>query len=136
MRIDTRWFGKRGTDNDVTEKLRQRKKLHMEMVHAERREYQKKCDSASLYPQRYCSLIVDGADRSSFGLPHFLHNTKATTRHSLKGKVMGVLQHAAVKNLSLYTMTEEFETGANHVIEAVHRTLMVKSMKSRLPNIM
>lgn len=128
-------LAKAGTDESITAELRSRKLIHVRMVQAERREYQKKSDRACLYPSQFCSLIVDGADQSAFGLPHFLNNTKTTTGHSMKVRLVGVLEHAAVKILSLYTMTEEFETGANHIIEAIHRTLMNKSLKVRLPDI-
>jgi len=55
---------------------------------------------------------------------------------SLKVKLVGVLEHNVRKNLSLFTMTGEFETGANPIIESVHRTLgwkaAVKPLKGTL----
>jgi len=73
-------------------------------------------------------------DQSAFGLPYFTYSTKETKGHSLKVKLICVLEHAPVKNLCLHTMTEEYESGANHVIEALHRTIMEKSMKQVLPD--
>ena len=121
-----------GTDSSRTAPLLERRKLHIEMVSRERREYQKKCEQAALFPSRFTSLIVDGADQSSYGLPHFIVNTKAVVGHSLKVKLIGVLEHGVQKHLSLYTMTAEFESGANHIIEALHRTLTRKAMGSKL----
>jgi len=125
-----------GTDERATVGLRARRREHVNMVKKERREYQKKTERATLYPDKYCSLIVDGADQTAFGLPHFTFNTKATAGHSLKVKLVGVLEHGPVKGLSLYTMTAEFETGANHIIEALHRTLSVKAGKTALPDVL
>lgn len=51
-------------------------------------------------------------------------------------KLIGVLEHGPAKSLSLYTMTDEFETGANHVIERLHRTLSVKAGKGKLTDIL
>ena len=121
-----------GTDIQRTAPLLERRQRHIEMVARERREYQKKCEEASLYPSRFTSLIVDGADQSGYGLPHFTVCTKATVGHSLKVRLIGVLEHGVRKHLSLYTLTAEFETGANHIIEAIHRTLTKKAMGSSL----
>lgn len=125
-------LAKYGTDKKSTAPLLERRRLHIEMVSRERREYQKRCELAALYPSQYTSLIVDGADQSGYGLPHFTVNTKATVGHSLKVRLIGVLEHGARKHLSLYTMTAEFETGANHIVEALHRTLSSKALGSKL----
>lgn len=67
-------------------------------------------------------------------MPHFLFNNNQTKENSLKVKLIGVLEQGPVKYLSLFTMTHEYETGANHVLEAVHRTLMSKDEKGPLSN--
>jgi len=117
-----------GTDKRKSEDVLKAKRKHNEMVSRERQEYLRKCEQSILYPSQYMSLIVDGADQSSFGLPHFTFSTKNTKGHSLKVKLVGVLEHGSVKHLSLYTLTEEFETGANHIIEALHRTIQMKTL--------
>ena len=127
---------KMGTDLSRTFPLLERRRLHIEMVAKERREYQKKCEQAALYPSRFTSLIIDGADQSGYGLPHFSVTTKATVGHSLKVKLIGVLEHGTRKRLSLYTMTSEHETGANHIIEALHRTLATKAASSKLQGVL
>lgn len=72
-------------------------------------------------PSKYCSIIVDGDDQSEFCLPHFCTSTKDTLGHSLKVRLVGVLDHVISRNkLSLFTMTEEYETGANHFIEGIN----------------
>jgi len=68
-------------------------------------------------------MIIAGADQSAFGLPHFVVNTKAHNGHFTKVKLMGVLDHGSVDKASPYLMKEDFETGTNHVVEGIHRTL-------------
>ena len=125
-------MAKFGSDPSKAEPLVSRRKTHIEMVARERREYQSKCEQAALFPSQFTSMIIDGADQSGYGLLHFTVNTKATNGHSLKVKLAGVLEHGVRKHLSLYTMTSEFETGANHIIECLHRTLQRKSTGSSL----
>lgn len=118
-----------------TTEIKRRKHDHNEMIGRERRYYKKKRDHAILLPREHVSIIVDGADQSAFGLPHFTTVTKDTRGHSLKVKLIGVLEHARPKKLRLLTLTEEHETGANHVIEAVHRFLTDTSRVSDLPRV-
>lgn len=116
-----------------TEETKLKKKLHIDFVKAERMEYQKKKDRARLNSSEYLSVIVDGADQSSFGLPHFTTTPKSQRGHSLKVKLVGLLEHRLQVRLFLYTMTQDHETGANHVIEALHRFLLTKRMEGPLP---
>jgi len=86
-------------------------------------------------PDVVYSIIIDGADQSAFGLPHFVLSTKGERGNSLKVKMVGVMEHGAATRSSLFLMTGEFETGANHVIEAMHRTLCDRVTIGRLPDI-
>ncbi len=106
---------------------------HLKMVRDERMEYQKKKDRARLTPSEYCSIIVDGADQHEYGLPHFPTKTKEQKGHSLKLKLVGLLEHEVQNMLHIYTMTEEHETGANHVIECIHRFINYRRNKGPLP---
>lgn len=117
-----------------TKDLLLRRKRHVDMVARERREYQRKKEDAILQPGSYCSICIDGADQSAFGLPHFAVNAKSTRGRALKVKLVGLLEHGPEKRLYLYTMTEEFETGANHIIECLHRFINDRSLKGRLPS--
>ncbi len=112
---------------------RRKKAVHNELIAKERREYKKKRDQARLQPDRFLSIIVDGADQSAFGLPHFMIKTKDDRGHSLKVRLIGLLEHNQKNQLRLYTLTEEYPTGANHVIEAVHRFLNERVHQSILP---
>ncbi len=113
--------------------LRQQKAEHNELIGRERREYKKKRDKARLQPTQYLSIIVDGADQSPFGLPHFMIKTKDDRGHTLKVRLIGLLEHNQQNRLRLFTLTEEYPTGANHVIEAIHRFLGERVNQATLP---
>ncbi len=115
--------------------IKKMKTEHNEMVGRERREYKKKRDKARLQPTEYMSMIVDGADQSAFGLPHFMIKTKDDRGHTIKVRLVGLLEHNQVNKLRLFTLTEEFPSGANHVIEAIHRFLAERINESALPRV-
>ena len=116
-----------------TEDLKDRKTAHLHMVWEERLQYKKKKERAMLQPSDYLSMIVDGADQSAFGLPHFSVETKAERGHSIKVKLVGVLLHAMQNHLRLFALTDEHETGANHIIESIHRCLSEITEQKKLP---
>ncbi len=115
------------------EQLLSRKESHLKMVRDERMEYQKKRDRARLHPSEYCSIIVDGADQSAFGIPHFITKTKEQKGISLKVKVIGLLEHDVENRLMIFTMTEDHETGANHIVESIHRFLSSRRNRGPIP---
>lgn len=115
------------------DRLLARRSAHLKIVNDERMEYQKKKDRSRLNPSDYCSIIIDGADQRAYGLPHFTTKTKEQKGLAMKLKVIGLLEHDVQNVLHVYTMTEEHETGANHVIECIHRFLNTRRNKSPLP---
>lgn len=110
--------------------LRDARMDHLGTMEEERRGYAFRRDLAARYPRKYCSIILDGADQKSYGLPHFEYKTKSDKGHKIKVKCIGALEHTKQKSLTLYMMTEEFESGANHVLEAAHRVLNTKKSES------
>ena len=116
-----------------TERIKELHRGHLRFVQRERLEYKKKRDKEKLQPYKYLSIIIDGADQSGFGLPQFTTSTKASRGHSLKVKFIGILEHGLPNRLHLFTMTEEFETGANHIIEALPRFSISRKQRSRIP---
>lgn len=118
-----------------TVELKAQKSSHLKRIWSERLSYKKNRDRAILDPNKYLSLIVDGADQSAFGLPHFTVKTKAERGHAIKVKLIGVLQHSTKNVLRLFTLTDEHETGANHIIESIHRTLLDLQKTQVLPRI-
>lgn len=115
-----------GGDKIVTEPLLRQEKAHLELIFGERADYASRARQAVRYPGRVCSIAIDGADQSSFGLPHFITDTKQTSGESLKVKLVGLLEHGIAQSLHLFTMTSQFDTGANHIIEVMHRWLKAK----------
>jgi len=126
-----------GTDDTRAASLRAGKKSHLAKIREERKGYYDRRSKAVRNPARYSSIIVDGADHTGTGLPHFVFKTKAEKGHKFGVKVVGVLEHGPSNSLTLYTMTEEWPTGANHVIEALHRTLQANAQsRSSVPPIL
>ena len=93
----------------------------------------KKRDKARLQPDQFLSIIIDGADQSAFGLAHFMVKSKDDRGHALKVRLIGLLEHNQLNRLRLFTLTEEYPTGANHVVEAVHRFLTDRINQSVFP---
>lgn len=112
---------------------------HLRFIEQERNAYEARQALAEQNPGRYCSIIVDGADQKNYGLPHFARSTKSDSGHKIKIKVVGVLEHVlrGKECLSLFAMTEEYETGSNHIVEVVHQTLQrKKDNHGKLPPIL
>ncbi len=122
-------LAKAGLNERTASVLKRSKAAHIAFVQRERLEYARKRDQAIRNPSKFCSFIIDGADQSAYGLPHLLFNTKSMRGEKLKVRLIGVKEHLLVPNVFFYLMTEEFETGANHVIECVHRFLSHKFEK-------
>ena len=110
-----------------------RKNKHLDFINRERMMYTLRRDRARLDPSSFLSIIIDGADQSAFGLPHFTTSVKTARGHSLKVKLVGLLHHAVPNNLHLFTMTDDHATGANHIVETVHRFINSQSVKGPLP---
>lgn len=125
---------KKVEEGHSTEDVKKRRAAHLEFVGNERMAYQRKKDRARLHGIDFCSIIIDGADQSAFGLPHFTTTPKSQRGHAMKVKLVGILEHRLVNQLSLLTMTQEHQTGSNHVIEALHRFLMRKRKEGPLPS--
>ena len=116
-----------------TSTIKEQRKLHLDFVFRERMEYHIKKDRARLNGSEYLSIIVDGADQSAFGLPHFTTKNKSQRGHALKVKLIGIIDHQVEKQLTLMTMTEEHATGANHIVEVIHRILCARRSQGQLP---
>lgn len=116
-----------------TDELLIQKRVHNEFVTRERREYCRKKEQAILRPKDFLSIIIDGADQTAFSIPHFTTSTKDQRGHGLKVHLIGLLKHGATNQLHLYTMTENHETGSNHIVEVVHRFLNKQGQEGPLP---
>lgn len=99
-----------------TSRVKTKRTSHMEFVRRERLEYCEKRDRAWFNPGQYFSILIDGANQSSFGLPHFVSSTKDERGNSLK-----------VKHLCI------FEPCNNNIVEALNRFIKDKAAISALP---
>lgn len=109
---------------------------HIDMMQNERGGYRRRRDRARYNPDECMSVIIDGADQKAFDLPHFVHTWKDVTGHGMKVRLIGVKEHTTPDKIDLYLMTEEYETGANHIVEVLHRTLSNKRRTSKIPPIL
>lgn len=93
------------------------------MVMMEGMEYQEKQGKTVLFPEEFCSIIVDGVDQSTFGLPKFVTESESEDERGRAVKICltGLLEHKKPAISYLYTVKEEHKTGANHVLETIDR---------------
>ena len=125
-----------GVDVQASKQYRDALNVHYELIKSERAEYRASQAKAAQFPETFCSIIIDGANQEAFSLPHFSFKMKAeSTGYSIKMGLIGLLEHlpGQVRELSLFTMAEDMETGSNHIIEVFHRWLQKKAAKGPLP---
>lgn len=95
----------------------QKKSTDIRMVTKELLEYEREIDNAILRPDQFCSIVVNGANQSAFGLAHSVTKTKDEQEGALNVQSIGILDHHECSKLQLSSMTEEHETEANHIVE-------------------
>ena len=108
-------------------------KKHVYFVMRERKVYYTHMALATRHPGEYLSLIIDGADQSDHGLPHFhtrSHKTEAAWK--MKLHLMGVIAHG--RGSFLFTVPSHAAQGHNVTIQAIWRTiLIIKKREGKLP---
>ena len=71
---------------------------------------------AILNKHKSLSIIIDGSDQASYGLPYFNIVAKGDeTGHKMKLKLMGAILHG--HGAVIFTQLENLATGSNYVIE-------------------
>ena len=98
------------TSFQSTADLLLRKRAHYDFIAQERMEYKRKRDIAVFNPNEAWSVIIDGADQTAFGLPHFHTNIKSQRGHTMKVKLVGLLEQNVGNKLRLLTMIEDHKT--------------------------
>jgi hypothetical protein len=108
-------------------------KKHIYFVMRERKAYYTHMALAVRHPSEYLSLIVDGADQSDHGLPHFhtrSHKTEAAWK--MKLHLMGVIAHG--RGSFLFTVPSHAAQGHNVTMQSIWRTIiLIKQREGRLP---
>ena len=65
-----------------------------------------------------------------------MHNTKTMRGEKMKVRVVCLKDHLFSPNIMLFLLTEEHETGANHIIECIHRFVTDKGRRDPLPKVL
>ena len=60
-------------------------------------------------------------------------SVKSQRGHAMKVKLVGLLEHQLPNVLLIHTMKHELKTGANHVVEVLHRYLTRRRADGPLP---
>lgn len=93
---------------------------NLEIIALERRWSQRKKKDAMRNPGSLYSIIIYRTDRAAFRLVCFITKTMKMCGRSTKIRLVSLLEHCAVKHcLSIFMLTEEYETGANYVAKAI-----------------
>jgi hypothetical protein len=104
-------------------------------VHEERSTYYLRRTQAVQYHNDYLSIIIDGADQSAYGLPHFCEKDKLSS-NMLKMPVylMGALVHGY--RAYGFTYLKNIKHGSNIVLECLHHILCdVLATRKHIPPI-
>lgn len=67
------------------------------MIPMEQRETQMMRDREMIHPADFGSIIVDGVDKSAFGLPHFMVTENKVHIRPPKLMIVGPLEHCDTK---------------------------------------
>lgn len=115
----------------ITESVLQRKLLQ-DLIARERREYSVQTELAKDKTSKHLSISVDGAHQSKLALPRFVSPTKEELVPVLHKHLICVIEHTPIHHLRLYTMTHNHYTGADHIVEAVHKIINDKVSLQKL----
>ena len=97
---------------------------HLEFIKQERTYYESKKAAARGNSNAYLSMVIDGADQSAYGMPHFCEITKTSSHaHKQRYHLIGVIVHGNPNCSYMYTCTDRWEHGSNSTIEVLQRTL-------------
>ena len=111
---------------DSREKVRlfDEKREHKMRVNAERAEYYKRAARATLFPDEYLSIIIDGADQAANALPHSYREPKDVS-NLWKQPVhnMGAISHG--RQAFCFLCNDSMQLGSNATIEVLWRVLLI-----------
>ena len=103
---------------DVRKDIKAKERAHAIFVRREREAYYGRRRLAYTQPDKFLSIIADGADQSAYGLPHFWIIDKSVTElYRLRNHLMGVIVHG--QGLYGFSFLDNFKHGANITVEAV-----------------
>lgn len=66
---------------------------------------------------------MDGADQTKIALPISTTSVKDQCGHCIAFHLVGLRRHGAIENLWLFTIMDDHDSGANHIIESVDKQI-------------
>jgi hypothetical protein len=96
---------------------------HLERVKRERLSYLVRQRLSIMYPERYLSLIIDGADSSGMALPHLAERSHASdATPKIKMHILGCIAHG--RDTYAFTCPPHIAQGHNITIQVIDRVLL------------
>lgn len=71
-------------------------------------------------PELYFYLAIYCADKSKYTFPHFIAQTKDERGEHIAVHMVGILKHASVSQIGLFTMMDNRCNGYNHIAKVSH----------------
>ena len=109
-------------DQEHKADVQRKAQAHWQFVRQERDSYYMRRNGAISAPKSSFSAILDGADQSAFGCPHYwIKDKSSAAAYKLPVYVMGVLVHG--ETVAAFTYLNNIKHGSNVTIEALHLVL-------------
>ena len=122
-------------DPEQRREIQRQYKCHLRDIELERRCYYTNRIRAVSDPEKYLSVIIDGADQSCHLLPHFARHAHSSAQ-ALKQKlhVYGALVHG--RGARIYTFPPHVKQGHNVTIEILWRVITESKAAGVLPPVL
>lgn len=118
-------------DGRAMDSTRNEREQHLAMIAEEWAVYFRRQRLGHDDPHRHYSLIIDGARKCKFGVPHFVERSNFNKGHKIRVKLVAGFEHLRNDRtpLKVFAMTEEFATDTDHIIEILHRILQERKLE-------
>ena len=108
---------------------------HLKDVYLDKQAYYTHRDKARVNPERYLSIIIDGADQSKYSLPHFIERChKSDATENIKMHLFGALVHG--RGSFAYLIADHEEQGHNATINVLWKVLVALLKGGPLPPVL
>lgn len=94
-------FSQATRDGTPFGELKKKNIAHYDIGFRDCRKYRHKREFLILIPAKYMSIVIDGAEKQDFSLPHFAVSIKDIRGHELKFYIIGLLNHSIINQLHL-----------------------------------
>jgi hypothetical protein len=109
---------------------------HLERVKRERLSYLVRQRLSIMYPDRFLSLIIDGADSSTMQIPHLAERSHASDAcPKIKMHILGCIAHG--RDTYAFTCPPHIAQGHNITIQVIDRVLLdIKKKEGAIPPVL